>query len=168
MFKRYLVVAVSTILVASCVSTGAKFSGNPSVTNEQVNTIISNHEFTAKELKYKKAFLNANLSAFDKIALRFYRENDKGILSSKEKIKEKMVECNIVSYQAYTEALRNVPFDVVEKGGSYPDAKMAFDNALGEKMEEIGREKTLSMIQGAGMIVKACTDSQGIYMIKSM
>jgi hypothetical protein len=166
MNKKCLLVMLNGMLIASPIAAVPVFSETPSVSEEQVSQLISQHSFTEKELKYKAAFLNVNAGPFDKLISHFHDPDADGVLSSKAKIKEKIAECNIISYQAYDEELRAVPFNVVDNGGSYPDAKMAFDSALGEKMEALGREKTLSMIQGAAMIVKACTDSYGIYLFE--
>lgn len=161
--KKKCILAI--LLSYACSASSIEFSETSSITIEQANKILTEHKFNEKEIAYKNAFMNFETTMFDQIISAFYDPSSEGALSSKTKIKEIFVVCNIYSYQGYSENLRNVAFDIAYKGGSYADSKMGFDDALVEALADpdIGQEKMLSMVQGAGTILKLCTDNQGIH-----
>lgn len=143
------------------------FSGSPSITKDQAERILKEHKFSKKELAYRDVFLKYETSLFDKVIDSVYDPKSTSTISSKEKIKEAIVDCNVYSYQAFNAELRDVPFDIAVKGGSYPDAKMAFDAALAIAADNknMGIEHVLEMVQGAANIIKVCTDNHGIKII---
>ena len=166
--RKTMVLGIFLVSVFSIANTTVlQISKESSVSLEQAKKLIETYKFNEKELAYKQAFLSIDNSHFREILGRFYDPDSTGVLSSVETIKELVVDCNVISYQAFSQDFSAIVFDAVAKGDTYLEARQQFDKSLKDAAanSEEDSKKILSMIQGATNIVDVCTQNQGMKLI---
>jgi len=125
---------------------------------------IFNHTVLCVLLAFSNSVFSADLEGRQKYQEAFH-ENTIRVLSSMtaedttiEAQANKFTSCHMGALDYYSPELQKAAFDIILEGGSYADAKMAFDTALAAESSAGGEkfEKIQQMYLGAATFGKQC------------